>query len=115
MIKWFKNLFSNDAVKLLELYKEKIEKLEKDNLNRFVYVKVPTSDDAEAFNIKLSEISTDPLYLFWMSKLQSNIINEFKCGGANSPDYYRGMIAMISIIMDDSRKAREMLPKEVIE
>jgi hypothetical protein len=111
VIKWLKKLFSNDAIKLLELYKEKIQKLENDNLNRFVFVKIPTSDDEEAYKIKLSELSIDPLYLFWMNKLQYHAVSEFQKGGVESPDYYRGMIAMITMIQDQSRKARDSLPR----
>lgn len=112
MIRWIKRLFEKRiSVKTFEaLYSEYSKKMEEiDKERNFIYVERPRPEEQRMYLEKISMLSKDKFFLYWMSALQYKIIREFQSGGDKSPDFYRGQLSVISEMQQDSRIAAEEL------
>jgi hypothetical protein len=114
---WFKSKRTRDIEELLNLYREKIAVLERQNNNlsaKYICIAVPQETDMEAYWTRISSLITDPFFVFYLSKLRRDIIDRFESSGENKAEYFRGMLTAIGQIFLDARSARSQLEKQMI-
>lgn len=102
----------SDAIELTQLYKSKIDKLEEKPLftpENYIHIPVPsTEDDNRALLLKTAALTSDPLYLFYFADVRRRIIQQFESEtGRQYSEYFRGQLALVGQIFEDSGKARK--------
>ena len=103
-----------DTTELVQLYKKQIETLSAKPLfspENYIHVPIPANeDDNKALLIKTAAFTTDTLYLFYFGDIRRRIIQQFESdAGRVNPEFYRGQLALIGEMFDDSVKARKHL------
>jgi hypothetical protein len=109
---WFKTKREKELEELCGMYKKQLEDLNKAVPNfasSFVCVGVPTPEDMKAYHTKIAALTTDPLYLFYLVQLRRSVVDEFEILGKDSPEYYRGKLALIGMLFQDAAKASKQL------
>jgi hypothetical protein len=101
-----------DTTELVKLYKKQIDVLsEKPTISPEHYVHVPvpqTDEDMRALQLKIAQLTSDTLYLFYFADLRRKIIQQFESeSGRQYSEYFRGQLAFIGQIFEDSAKARK--------
>jgi hypothetical protein len=106
----WKSKRTRDLERLIEVQQQQIELLQKPKnpSGQFVVVQVPQRDDMRTYYEKISALVTDPFYLFYITQLRRSIVDDFE-SGKESPDIYRGKLALLGDIINDSRMARNQL------
>jgi hypothetical protein len=112
----WKSKRERDLERLIEVQQQQIDLLKKPKnpSGQFVVVPVPQRDDMRTYWEKISELVTDPFYLFYITQLRRSIVDDFE-SGKESADIYRGKLLLLGDIINDSRKAKNQLgapPKE---
>lgn len=106
----FKSKRECELEELVALYKNKLDAMESMNPSaRYVAVQVPQADDMTAYWTKIAAFATDPLYVFYLSQLRREIVDNFEIKGQHQSEYYRGMLSAIGTIFSDARKAQNQL------
>jgi hypothetical protein len=108
----FKSKREKGLEELVELYREKIDEFKgnKENFaSRFVPIAVPQENDMAAYWTKLTAFITDPLYVFYLTQLRREIVDNFEGNGKSGSEFYRGMLSAIGQIFLDARKAQKQL------
>ena len=104
----------SDAMELVQLYKKQIDTLSEKPLfspENYIHVPIPTTeDDNRALLLKTAQLTTDTLYLFYFADLRRRIIQQFESEvGRTHSEYFRGQLALIGELFEDSGKARKHL------
>lgn len=95
---------------LSTLQAEKIARIESASLAaRFVPIAVPQATDMQAWYTHIAALGSDPLYLFYLTQLRREIIDNFETDGKTDSEFYRGQLAVIGKIFLDARKAANSL------
>jgi hypothetical protein len=108
----FKTKRERDLEELINLYRGKIEKIKNDNEkleHKFIPIAVPRETDQRAYWEKITQLITDPLFVFYLNQLRFDIITEFEGNGKDNAEYYRGKLSAIGQIFMDARKAQKQL------
>ena len=109
---WFKSKREKELEELCGIYKKALEETRASVLNyasSFVNVNVPTQEDMQAYHTKIAALTSDPLYLFYLTQLRRSVVDEFEIMGKDMPEYSRGKLALIGMLFQDSRKAKTQL------
>ena len=97
---------------LLEYYRVENELLRKQVENapaRCVHVPVPGPEDMRSYHEAIAALTENPLYLFYLAQLRRTAVDGFEADGKTSPEYYRGMLAMVGMVFQDAKNARVKL------
>lgn len=108
----FKSKREKQLEELTSLYAKKISKLETElvkSSTQYVYVQVPAREHQFEYQKRIAEICDDKSFLFWFSQLQYSVLRDFEQDGKDNSEFYRGKLAMLKEIVDDSIKARDIV------
>ena len=118
-MKWLKKILLqwlgvND---LVAAYKEKIEGLEKQAPKEiFTQILPPGPDQEREYWRKLSDLLSDPFYVFFLAECRRWAIEGFERSGKDNSEYFRGKLTQVSEIVDLCRSARvKYLTAPVVE
>lgn len=92
---------------LLELKEEKIKALEEElkRNDKFIFVQKPSEHEERMYRQKIAELSENSYFQYYFACLQHQVMNGFSA----NPEYTKGQMSLISVIMHDSSKARDSL------
>ena len=103
-----------DSLESLVEVKEKIiQKLESiDKTPVYVLVSAPSAENQTEYWRMISQFVDNDFCLFYFTQLQRSLTDEFlACDDPKKSDYFRGKMACIREIIQDSRKARTEFAK----
>jgi hypothetical protein len=111
---WFKSKREKDLEQLVKLQQEKIDNKERED-SRFIYsfttIQVPRREDMVAYWQKLQTLITDPLFVFYLTKMRTDILMGIEENGQDKYEFFRGMLATNGQLFKDARKAQAELLK----
>jgi hypothetical protein len=113
---WFKSKREKQLEQLVSLLQEKIASKEKENavfVNSFTTIQVPRPEDMVAYWTALSKLVTDPLFVFYLTKMRTDILMGIEENGKDKYEFYRGMLAANGQLFIDARKAQKKLMEGV--
>ncbi len=115
MITW-KTKRERELEELVAAYQAQIKVLtdtQGSNINpaQFVNVPIPQESDMPEYWRKLAALLDDNFYLFYLTQLRRTIVDQFEVNGNDKAEYFRGKLAVIGDIINDSRKARIQMLK----
>jgi hypothetical protein len=95
-------------------YRNRVDELEQDDrgLGRYVPISVPRAGDSKEYNHKLMELVDNEFMLFYFTAKRLEVVKRFERDKQGSADYYRGQLALLDDIIEDSRSARGKYRKE---
>lgn len=80
----------------------------------FTYVQQPNGkEELEEYIRKIGMLSTDRMFLFFLSRLQHRIMSDF-ANGEKVPDFYKGQMALVGEIISESKAAIEAGTKHAV-
>lgn len=113
---WFKSKREKQLEQLVDLLKEKVAVNEQNNaifVNSFTTIQVPRPEDMVAYWTALSKLVSDPLFVFYLTKMRTDILMGIEQDGKDKYEFYRGMLAANGQLFIDARKAQKKLMEGV--
>lgn len=112
----WKSKREKELERLVEIQQQHIEYLQKPkNLSGYyTIVPVPQPEDMRTYYEKTAAFVTDQFYLFYITQLRRSIVDDFEAG-KESPDVYRGKLALLGDIIRDACKARDIIKSNSID
>jgi hypothetical protein len=111
---WFKSKREKDLEQLVKLLQEKADNKDREEsrfINSFTTIQVPRPEDMVAYWTTISKLISDPLLVFYLTKMRTDILMEIEERGEGKYEFYRGMLTMNGQLFKDARKAQSELAK----
>jgi hypothetical protein len=108
---WFKTRREIDLELLVEVQQKQIDALQKPKnpSGQYIVCQVPQATDMRTYHEKLAALDSDPFYLFYLTQLRRSIVEGFEGSVGEKPEFYRGQLALLGLIIYDARKAKNLL------
>ena len=103
-------MFNNrekEYLELIDTYKKKIESLSEElsaSKKKITVIRQPGDSDAKEYCRAISNLTQSEFYLFYFDSLRRDITDKFSVSSGPA-DFFRGQLALIGKIFEDSRFA----------
>ncbi len=104
-----------DLEALVKAQEERLKQYRDNPAAAFVSVPVPQENDMRAYWTKIAAFTADPLYLFYLSQLRREVVDNFEVASPDKAEFYRGQLAAIGQIFSDARRAKKSIDAAGIE